>query len=231
MKKTLIALLALGSVAMAYDNVVWTSATTATGTAAKGDYQGFTFTIADTIGNRATSTPSVEGTALPSYVYLDSISFAFASDAAVGNYTRDILLVDSSSTVISSINNLVCRNSGEGDRMFTVTGFAENLALNTDETYSLVFCNSGAIQADGALVGQTLPTTIGLNNGNLRLAVIGASTDEAAKWGLIAKNTASEPASTAYAPKLLILTHAPEPATATLSLLALAGLASRRRRH
>ena len=221
MKKTIIALMALAGMAMASDF----SSSITTGNAGNGNYYGGTVKLTDTFFN--TSFSSEELTALPEILTLDSISFYSRTSGtqvsntvylAVYEYTAD----STTGTFVGLSSNKVT-----ADTLNTALTFSfEGITISSNKQYQLLFVNSESTAENVATFEgyKTHAINIGLNVLNQGSLPTGDGTY---------KSNGINSWEGSYIPKLTIETSVPtvpEPTTATLSLLALAGLAARRRR-
>ena len=236
MKKTLITLLALAGAAMADEatDVLYTS--TSNGTEASNyEAKGFAFNLSGT-ALTTTSTPS-------SYDFSDSVTLSEITLTLrdVKNSTNEDK--DGKHIIVITDSDLKIQgwSSNESDTATDAEGYEftwnfANVTLDTDTTYYAIAYDSGASLTKGTTLTQAGEAmqfgTNGVSNYDANgLSFDGASTG---KTGLMFLNGGSYAINTAqkqYAPNVKIVTKMiPEPATATLSLLALAGLAARRRR-
>lgn len=233
MKKTLITLLALGSVAMADDAFSWTldvtstlptstiltSAQCETAQLTMSDWtatysaNGATPVTLEFVDTSAAGAPAYSANQLvcknPTYVLeagrkTDVVSFSFSlKNEGVGKITID----DFATTVYACSGGGGNQGSARGGEMtLLVDGVSQTLSpkgfsVASGSTASVGFSDLGIELASGESVALTMNFT---NNGGSR-------------WFLGLGDVRMQ--------------GVPEPATATLSLLALAGLASRRRRH
>ncbi len=229
MKKTLIALLALGGIAMAntYTGITFSNDNTGTGLtslfgltfnlkAASSDYT-VTNTMSDTFPQTLTVTE----------ISFDK-AFVFNKNSRYGSgiSSKDVYLyiTDESGTIldISSATAVsASTNSSYAGDAVTFTLDCDNIQANTNYRAWFMGTDSGyTVESTGV---KTIITTDNLvelrttkalgTTGDLKLltTAVGGS----------ANSTLSN----------ISIKSIPEPATATLSLLALAGLAARRRRH
>ena len=218
MKKTIIALLALGSGVMASDGWVM-STTPAYDGSQGGSYAGIVFTLGSNDTTRFTKTGEA---VLSEQVELVSISL---TERGGHNLAADRILY------VTDANNVYLGSSAgytkaEGTDV-AVFDFGGAITLNTSDTY-YAYLMDGASDDDWK-AGKTIVPSGQYYSGQLAAAG-GSLSSSAANWGLL--NGQKALASTGYAPVMSIVTTpaVPEPTTATLSLLALAGLAARRRR-
>ena len=227
MKKTLITLLALGGLAMgttsdsllsdSKDFQFSSTIDKLTEGTSGGSYRGFQFCLSDALeADRLTLGSEIEE--IPSVVSLDSFSFQVRGSASHNGLWAAVL--DADNTIIG-----VSTSSASASGLQMLTFNFSDVQLSTTETYKIV-----------ATASQLTTNSILSNSdGSLRtfavaLTQTGDST-KAANLGVLNSSNIDTLASTAYMPFVRIIVSIPEPATATLSLLALAGLAARRRRH
>ena len=187
-----------------------------------GGYQGIVFTLSNdpsrfsVICNELTDVPSF------STFDLQSISLKVRSGQSWG--ATGAYIVDTSNTVLAHANNTI--QSALGGTM--VTFDFDNLTLNEDATYRLFLISTDHLSDADLTVGTTM-TAAKYSSRQLAAYDTGSSvtTSECGFTRGLAGTTADN-----YAPVVSIQGQVliPEPTTATLSLLALAGLAARRRR-
>ena len=183
-----------------------------------GKYAGIVFTLGAVDTERFTLD---EGT-LPSMVTLSSISLTERGNNNL-DADRILYLTDANNVYLGSSSTFT---KAEGTDV-AVFDFNDSITLSTSATYYAYLMNSAG--DDNWEAGET--TVSGGQYYSGQLAACGGSLTaaNAANWGLL--NGQKALASTGYAPMMSIEVKAiPEPTTATLSLLALAGLAARRRR-
>ncbi len=221
MKKTIIALLALSGLAMADTYTASTPEKSAAG--AQGNYNGFTLAF-DNSTYLTTTVPA--GTELN----LDSITlqsrtgsdtygdmkvavYEYVGDGTVGTF------LGTSSTVQYAANTT-----------FTLT--FDGITVNSSDRYQFLYVNATADDA-------TLGTFDGYKAAAMKWGTSvtnSFSTYIPGGWGTYKNNTLNSwegqyiPVTTVTLSTPTVAPAVPEPTTATLSLLALAGLAARRRR-
>lgn len=231
MKKTLFtSLLALccASVAMASDYTTTVATNTDT-----GGYYGIYFELSDeyTSSSITNSTAAAEAFAEATQVSLDSIEFTLKSTQGYVSYDTLInseiaLYCDgeyiTSGTVSSYDITVLAMDSMDDLGVITttytytyksITYSFDDTVIDLDEEYTISFTTD---------TGSAARLEIGMTQDNV-------TTDN---WGGL--NASGSDPSTNYAPTVTISTSyvaVPEPATATLSLVALAGLMVRRRRQ
>lgn len=176
-----------------------------------------------------TATPSVEGATLPDTVELTQISVITGQNKTYSNLSGYI--VDSGNKVIAIADNIIASVPNNG----TIALDFSNTTLSTSETYKLLYATS--TQLANVSVGSTIAIDTTSNNTEVAVRLVQNSPATTADWSLYGKNGSAETDVTPYIS--ITATHTttqvadpsiPEPATATLGLLALAGLAARRRR-
>ncbi len=222
MKKTLITLLALAGAAMAEgENLILSTAPGYNGTQG-GSYAGVCFTLASGDTERF----SVTGGELTAKVALSSISL---TERGNNNLVADrVLYITDSNNIYLGSSAVFTKETGSDVAVFD---FGGTITLNTADTYYAYLTASA--DDDTWIVGKTTVAGGQYYSGQLAAAGGSLTSGNAANWGLL--NGQKALASTGYAPVMSIsvtaLPSVPEPTTATLSLLALCGLAMRRRRR
>lgn len=246
MKKTLIALMALAGVSMA---TTYQYQTELKGNLDNAAAYALTLNI-----NAATNIVPVANTATPetldaAFTYgLTSLSFnsriGSHNDVSTGDF--GLFVLDSDMTVVGwSSNSYACRTYGTADDDGTVTAehtFTfnfNNTWIAPDQTYTLLAVGTDALAAVGmgytytpgtsALTVNADELTIGgaMKRIGVRVDYHNGVSTEGANW---INNANATSVNAAWGAVITNITLIPEPATATLSLLALAGLAARRRR-
>ena len=221
MKKTLIAIVALAGVAMgAGDSLTLSTAPLYNGTEG-GSYAGIAFTLGADDSSRFTMT---EGE-LTELVTLTSISLTERG----GNYNFPddrVLYITNTDKLYLGSSAIYTKAEGSDVAVFD---FANSITLNTNTTYYAYIIDSNSVASWEAGVTKVAAGQFY----SAPLAAVGGSLtgSTAANWGFLNKDGL---ASTGFAPMMSITVsniNVPEPTTATLSLLALAGLAARRRRR
>lgn len=189
-----------------------------------GEYSGVQFNIQ---GALDVNLLQLEGEspleALPSVVTLNSLTIKSRPNNTTASTVYAALLDDEGK--ILTLSNNSSRASNGANYSFTFDSYE----ISTTTTYSVALLSS----KDGLTTGSVLST----NKANAQLAAWGGNlmATNTANLGLLKKNDYSTQESTGYIPDITLgITAAtpavPEPATATLSLLTLVGLATRRRR-
>lgn len=250
MKITLITLLALCGMAAAGDITFYNGdelkfATTLTVGDAYFTTGGFRFTLESTSNRYQVTTGGevlTDEVLMPSMLSLESFSFISAAPRTLKAY-----IVDTSTGKVVGLHDSSITTTNSKTTPVTLNFSVSNVILASGVTYDLVFVNSDTNFATaGIVVGQSAlvkDETTGDVTGYL-----GSLTNAPQVWTtakdkvtslnpshltLLSKdnNTTAIQAANVYSPSVTIVTKVvPEPTTATLSLLALAGLAARRRR-
>ena len=244
MKKTLITLMALGGLACgacAAEQYVYNA--TLMGQEKESAVHGFTLTLtAQTITGATADTPAVS--TLSDFVYLDGLTLVERKVNGGTERNVGLLVLDGNNTILGWSNELcaTCESSGKTreDNVYTFT----NLKLDTDTTYRFVAVsnvNSLTLDYVGCTYGygeassytfdsEAKTVTGGLTRIDATIDVHDGS-KTSGDLNFTTKNNFSATTNT-WSPVLkdIKVTNIPEPATATLSLLALAGLCARRRR-
>lgn len=241
MKKTLIALMALGTSVMA-DSITLSSTSTA------GNYNSTThgFFLSLSSDELQITTP---GVTLPDVLALDSITLKASNAANVGNnVTYGLVVLGQNDNTVLGFSTSTVTSAANNDVTFAFTGIAsEELLLTSKDTYRFITVSSGVLDlftgstktyvynagGTGAVSYETNANTVTISQGltapGLRWNYdTSASVDDCCAIFSSAIGTGKPE----YSPVITNMTVniIPEPATATLSLLALAGLAARRRR-
>ncbi len=238
MKKTLITLMSLAGIAFANEGVTYTS-TPSSGTNASGyEARGFAFNLT---GSALQTTPSIQGEALTELVTLETITFTTRDNSSKGE-GRDglfyIVITDDSLNILGWSDA-----APEKEGSFTWSFENSPITLSKDKAYfAIAYENVSALQENTTLTAESTPENMQFGTNAVRDFGAGnlnfTDASNGKKTGLMYLNGGSygiNTVQTQYAPNVTIVTSAvtttvPEPTTATLSLLALAGLASRRRR-
>ena len=248
MKKTIIALLALGSMAMA--DVVLTDAVMTLGSAETKNFE-----TTDVLYHDSTVTMSMEldiaalksaletsgvqkknyllgnfSVALNSTANGDAGALVIYTSSSASNKTSSIWASGNKSTGSANVGGATYLSTLlESDAWANATGAALTLSVkvadNADEALTGIYLTLA--DKDGNLTEYSNTTNaIRWSSFNPTYGVTGVQTGELTKKAYIFNTDV-----TATNAKALNAAILPEPATATLSLLALAGLAARRRRH
>ena len=245
MKKTLIALLALGGVAMANDDLCWTDNTS-------HNLGQMTLISSGTIGNTAGSIiAEASGRTSPAKFYM-SLEFSVTQFAdhtvhflsfganAGGSYNAYGFILSSEGAL--TFGRMGTDNLCDASQITTADNKVDIGILQTDKTYTLTLTSFAdttgtsypgqgtknfliTLNADEVEPVSVTAAGFGLNGNNFANLRMGSG------YSVPEGQTGSALAGTISSISLLAAAPVPEPATATLSLLALAGLAARRRRH
>lgn len=221
MKKTLIALLATATCAMGSD---LTFATAPANQGNGGKYCGVAFTLGSADTERFTVTGD-----LTEQVILNTITLTERTNYDFSDSFQ--LYITDANNVFLGASSAYTKAVGSDEAVFT---FSSSITLNTSDTYYAYIWFTSYNEVNTWVAGETV-----VGSGKFftvpNVAAAGGSltTDNASNWGLLSGQKVM--ASTGFAPVMSISATAiptvPEPTTATLSLLALAGLAARRRRR
>ncbi len=194
---------------------------------------GVKFNLGSNEDGRYTVSPS--SLEIPKELTLESI--ALTTNAAVsGTYYLYVMESGGTLVAVSQASKLGLAAGGKASFNFsdvTTAGdkrFDNALTLSTSKSYIAYFATESALSSFEIGSAATANATTSIN------IKMGRSGDyDAAKnseWGVIATNSTITNNRTPYTPEMTITTRLiPEPTTATLSLLALAGLVARRRRR
>lgn len=235
MKKTLIMLLAASACAFGTE---YTYNATMLGSEDKASVHGFSFTLtAANIAPANASTPTI--TDLDNQVLLTGFTLGDRNSAAGDAVDFGLLVLDGSKTIIG-MSNSVCTPCDGVNNEFS---FA-NLLINKNTTYTFIMVRDIALNeaylgmtygGDKATAMTVNTDTNVLTGGLLATGVAVDLHTGTPTTGELNFTTSSELGinQNGWSPILTNITveTVPEPATATLSLLALAGLAARRRRR
>lgn len=241
MKKTLIAIMALAGVALA-ETTTFTSTTSNTNL---GGFGGVDFSISEAGWLSSTSMDYDTYNALS----LESVTLSMyntwytnnnmTTGFGIGIYEKTVTNGIATWTLIGKTDWFThTGNSYTGTHTFTVEG---TVTLDTESTYTLAFF-AGKDYLAGLEIGSTRNSMAGANE--WKNSSPSSTTDTLAAVGLrgvksdatgsvLMYNPTDKGTQTGWTPNVTLTGTAvliPEPTTATLSLLALAGLAVRRRR-
>ena len=247
MKKTLIALLAMGSVLYA-ENIKWTLSSGSDGTPNNAGGKGIIFQLSDNDRLDLTSVPVQQTT--PKTFTLDSISVWTRSTGATISQGC-VYLTNNDNTIIAFSdlndgaalgNNEVKFTFGAVSDIFTDKTAQEHqnqLTLTAGETYKIFYLQGNAAKVSGyekSYVGNTLDSLFQNDINQATTQVEGVTSATNFQCGQIT-NDLNTVFVGSWEPMLQVAMHTvqdapvPEPTTGTLSLLALAGLCARRRKH
>lgn len=233
MKKTIIALLALGGVTGAVDELpTWTFSN---GTAASGSNYVTTAGLQFSLSNTATSyaaTSSEVGADFPEIFSLETFTIAKCGQK-VDTGVWGILSETSTGVAVGAVHS----GATTANRAVTFDFSASPVAVKADKAYTLTFIKAASTvdlaTEYGVTIGKAFLTdevTLAATNKFIVYAVSDTETysnDTNLRYSDAKVNGAFG----AYTPAVSITAKAiPEPTTATLSLLALADLSTRRRR-
>jgi len=244
MKKTIIMLFALAGVATATDNITLSS-TTQTGNYNAAIYGFYLNLSSDELSinpNNSTLTDSI---------VIESITLMGKTGDVNNSFIYDfglIILEETSNNILGySTNNL--QSEIDVNPTFTFTSvYGKDLILNSSSTYRFLAVGPGALglfdqdktksyiysassnNASSSTEGNVVTITGGIKNPGFRLL---HDENGSADDCCVIDNVNGITASNILSPIIVNMSirNIPEPATATLSLLALAGLAGRRRRR
>ena len=240
MKKTLIALMALTGGAMAMDTVF---TTTNSKDSATGGYEadGFAFNLS---GTAFTTTSNPVGEEIGDEVQLVSMSLQTRNSNSTGKYGKYYLVLTDTNFNVLACSNEQSTPCADESTFFTWTFGSDSkpITISTSGDY-FVIAQKDAVSVNTTLVvdgeGMNLNSKGVINYGGGSLDFGGLNSKLSGLQFIQISDSDNDSyydtydfnKSNQYAPNVTIVTKAiPEPATATLSLLALAGLAARRRR-
>ena len=229
MKSCIFILIALSMGAALADTQEFTKEFTTTissGTNNKGGYYGACFNL--TNSTFASTVLEGQSITLPSEVELTSISFTAPGDGsssltsaklAIYEHTRD----GTTGNFIAISENVVTWSAGNA----ITFNFGDSITLSPSAKIQCLFVVSTAT-ADDVKTFEGYKN----NSGTMRIVVGNQNGDLPSGFGTYTSNTINTWESK-YLPQVTIKTQisVPEPTTATLSLLALVGLVTRRRRQ
>ena len=224
-----------GLVVAAEETSEWTFTSTGTYNGREGaSFPGMNFTLgADMSGDRVSITSTPEGAALTQILVLDSISITTRGNQDVTG-TFNMYVVDETGKLMAVASNSVTldTNNVATAMVFDYTqssSYGDNAALSTGVKYYALLLNSSYMDEHWTdyEIGSTIP---GNHVNSIQLAAYGVGNSTAqAEWGCAGAGRTALIEN--FIPIATVKVHTiPEPATATLSLLTLAGLAARRRR-
>lgn len=249
MKKTLIALLALGSMAVADEPITYTfTNTTGEGVNRSGGCAGISFQLGDT-SRMDVDQPLLTATFNP--LYIQSIAIKTSDTQTNGSTPLCMFIVDSDLTLLavsesctptSTLSEVLTFNFNETASLMTNPEVnTTNQGLSGGTQYYAFFLNADRYSNTtdrnyNASIGSVVPSNDGhpwadSNTVALSLVSFPDTTTAGENAILSGSNGGLGYKYNQFGAFVTITAKAPEPATATLSLLALAGLAARRRRH
>ena len=213
--------MALAGIAMGSD---FTSSITTGNKSDNGNYYGCTFELRDTFV-ATTPTLSTEPT-IHVHLTLDSITFYTRTSGSQENKTAYLALYEyttdfTTGTFVALSENTVTANTLNSALTFNF----EDVIIDTTKQYQMLFVDTASTAENVASFEgyQAHGTSVGINVLQQSKLPGGDGTY---------KGTGINSWEGSYIPKVTVKTsNIPEPTTATLSLLALAGLAARRRRR
>ena len=225
MKKTLITLMAAASCAMGDAITIATTDNYATtpNDSFNNNY-GLTFQIANalTLGRAETSYTGE----IPASVVLDSLEVKFRESASYDYITAFIVDTANSNKILAVSDQVTDANGGE----FIKFDF-DDVTISKESRY-VVYFNTTETGVASSAINTTYTTEMVSSVGYDRYVVCdgeAATSAKAAYWGFRTNEDTAVSGYSLYATQMK-LNLIPEPATATLSLLALCGLCARRRR-
>lgn len=212
--------MALAGIAMGSD---FTSSIT-TGNGGNGSYYGCTFELRDAFV-ATTPTLSTEPT-IHVHLTLDSITFYTRTEGNQGNTTAYLALYEytadkTTGTFVALSSNTVTANALNSELTFNF----EDVIIDTTKQYQMLFVNSES-------TAENVASFEGYKNHGVSVGIRVLQQGQLPSGDGTYKGTGINSWEGQYIPKVTVKTsNIPEPTTATLSLLALAGLAARRRRR
>ena len=252
MKKTLITLLALAGVAVATETQYVEEGTAITfnsdlalpnAAADGGTYNGVSFTLNPISDTGRFDSDLADGLTLSPQLSLTSITICgrYKNNTSYAEGNMRLVVVDAQTNTVLGINN-----NGSLGYSTTTANATSPADVPVTFTFSDVVLSSSPINEttpkrylayfvlNSKIASVTVGETFATETYAFNVAAHGPgyTNSSALDWSLINANGAA--ASSNYVPYLTVTTTAlpiPEPTAATLSLLALAGLAARRRRH
>ena len=214
--------MALAGMATAAEDVVWTlSNGDIIGGSQRYGRNSLQFTLTDA-ENSYSAVPSVDGAEFSTYHQLQSIT-VWTYDQ-YSNGVKGILMTADKTIIATTISNGT--NSSDANKVLTFDFSNADAVLESGETYLIAFTTYSNTKE------FTPGTTASSNHGDYISPSIYVAKNEGGVYDTTdLKYNKMEGSTENYLPGIKIVTKAiPEPTTATLSLLALAGLAARRRR-
>lgn len=215
------------------ESVAMTFTTKTGGIAGNGNYSGVSFTLSypssrlDFSCEGRTEFPGINSFSL------ESISVKVRSGNAWTVATGAYLMDGVSNTVLAHATNTIESAAAESTVTFNFGDLTQTVILNPNTVYKLVFVDADDINGASIAVGNVVNSSTSALHESRGLAGYKFSGNTlSSECGLLNSTNPLTYRDSEYAPVLTITGRAniPEPMTATLSLLALAGLAARRRR-
>ena len=223
--------MALVGLAAGQETVTWTYDTGVASTTSKATWRGIQFVLTDSASSYGI-TSDVEEAVFADTQMLTSITLT----SVVGPYSNGIMgvLYDNATNIVLGKVNSNTLTTSAGSLIFDFSNSA--ITLNADSSYTMAFtsANNAAFTVGASVSG---------NGGDYLKVGVYTSADStvSADSNLTYDDVTTASLSAGSVPGIKIVTTSvysapespvvPEPATATLSLLALAGLAARRRRR
>ena len=234
MKKTLITLMSLMGISVGAD---YTYSSPRIGEDSKASVHGFSFTLTSTLNAADSNSPTIEE--LGNLFMLNGFTLSDRSDSAGDSVAFGLLVLDSNDVIVGFSNETTTPCDG-ADGEYTFNG----LTLAPTATYQFVCVREDMLNSDYVgytyAFGKSATLTVDDEAKSITggLLATGVAVDLHNSKSTTGLNFSTTPDLGSYQDKWSpILTDIkistlpiPEPATATLSLLALAGLAMRRRR-
>ena len=229
--------MALACMAVATEeSPAWTFSTNGTYNGTEGaGVAGLTFVLSNDMSSRVTIDAPESSPYLSSEFALDSVTLTTRGGKNItGEYS--MYVVDSVGTLVAVAGNSITLNTNNvatamNFNFTTSSSYGTNGTLTLGEKYSALLVQTSYMAQNWTTyaIGDVVPGT-DVNSIQLAMYSYGNETNSA-EWIAAAANQGTQ--FPGFAPIASVTVHAiiPEPATATLSLLALAGLAARRRRR
>ena len=214
--------MALAGLAMGSDFT--SSITTGNGTVGNGNYYGCTFELRDAFV-ATTPTLSTEPT-IHVHLTLDSITFYTRTSGTQESRTAYLALYEytadnTTGAFVALSSNAVTANALNSEITFNF----EDVIIDTTKQYQMLFVDSSS-------TAENVASFEGYKNHGVSVGINVLQQGSLTSGDGTYKGTGINSWEGNYIPKVTVKTsNIPEPTTATLSLLALAGLAARRRRR
>ncbi len=247
MKKTLLLLTLVVSLGLAYaaesnssteeEKVTLTFSNTVAASASgasigNGGCKGIAFTLKSEPSRLAVTCPDVtcvNPTEVHNFNVFDLESISLKVNTAWTVATGAYLIDDGSNEVVALSSSSPDAVTAGGMATFTFG----NVSLNVNKSYKLFFVNKTDMTNTGIAVGTKLEDAVLIKSRSVKMLLSGMEADSQAECAFTNALDSYVDGTGSYAPIVSIQGQAwfvPEPTTATLSLLALAGLIARRRR-